>query len=263
MKLMKISAALAMVLATAAQAEAPLRLGMTPEPYMPFTSVDSGGQWIGLEGDLSRAVCDLIEQGCEIKQMAWDGLIPSLENGKIDFIIGAFSVTEDRKKIVDFTIPYYTEGTAFVGNDRDKTEVLLTEAADGSGQVISAEGLEHSIIGVQSSSVQANYVATYLPDVEVKSYDTADNSVADLVAGRVDFLLVPDMFIDGFLNSADGEGFGVKADVPSNPVLGQGVAYAVSKGDAGTLEQVNAALAQLEADGTMEALVQKWIFGRE
>lgn len=249
--------------ATVAQAEGPLRLGMTPEPYMPFTSIDSGGRWIGLEGDLTRAICDKIAEGCEFKQMAWDGLIPSLKESKVDFIVGAFSITDDRKQVVDFSTPYYTEGTSFIGMKSDDIEPKLVSAGDGSGQVLSPEGLENSIIGVQNSSVQANYVAAYLPGVEAKAYDTADNSVADLIAGRVDYLLVPDMFIDGFLKSEDGAEFESKLEVPSNPVLGQGVAYAVRKGDADSLDKVNKALAELEADGSMQTMVDKWIFGRE
>lgn len=71
------------------------------------------------------------------------------------------------------------------------------------------------------------------------------------------------MFIDGFLKSSDGEGFEVKLEVPDNPVLGQGVAYAVAKGDAATLEKVNAALAELKSDGKLETMIQRWIFGHE
>jgi polar amino acid transport system substrate-binding protein len=263
MKKICLSTAFVVFITTGAFATEPLRLGMTPEPYMPFTSVDSAGEWIGLEGDISRAVCAKIEEGCEIKQMAWDGLIPSLTEGKVDFIVGAFSITEARKQVVDFSAPYYTEGTSFVGSKRDKTELHLVEAEDGSGQVLSEDGLKRRIVGVQSSSVQANYVTTYLPDVDVKAYDTADNSVADLVAGRVDFLLVPDMFIDTFLETEDGDEFEVKVKVPTNPVLGQGVAYAVGKGDAETLSKINTALAEMEADGTLVSLQNKWIFNQQ
>ncbi|MDT1061030.1 transporter substrate-binding domain-containing protein [Paracoccus sp. CPCC 101403] len=262
MKRILLSAACALC-ATIAHADGALRLGMTPEPYMPFTSVDAGGQWTGLEADLTRAVCAKIPEGCEFKQMAWDGLIPSLKENKVDFIIGAFSVTDERKQVVDFSTPYYTEGTSFVGMKDDDVEPKLIDAADGSGKVLSEEGIESGIIGVQSSSVQANYVAAYLPNVEAKAYDTADNSVADLIAGRVDYLLVPDMFIDGFLKSDDGAEFEVKLEVPTNPKLGQGVAYAVRKGDAATLDKVNKALAEMQADGSLQKMVDKWIFGRE
>src|SRR6478609_3705137 len=112
----KIAAVVALVLSAGlAHAEDTIRLGMTPEPYMPFTQINTAGEWEGLEADLSRAVCAKLQAKCDIKQMAWDGLIPSLKENKVDFIIGAFSITDDRRKVVDFSTPYYTEGTSFVG----------------------------------------------------------------------------------------------------------------------------------------------------
>lgn len=249
--------------ASAAFAQDTMRLGMTPEPYMPFTQVNAGGEWEGLEADLSRALCEKMAVKCDINQMAWDGLIPSLKENKVDFIIGAFSITDERRKVVDFSTPYYTEGTSFVGAKSDTSEIKTIDAADGTGQIIDPASVEGKIIGVQTSSVQSAYVAKYLPGAEAKSYDTADNSVADLVAGRVDYVLIPDLYIQTFLKSPDGADYEVKVEVPKNAVLGEGVAYAVRKGDAATLEKVNAGLAALEKDGQVKTLVDKWIFGQK
>jgi polar amino acid transport system substrate-binding protein len=83
---------------------------MTPEPYVPFTQIKNASKWKGLEADLSRAICAKPQAKCEIKQMAWDGLIPSLNENKVDFIIGAFSITDDRRKVVDFSTPLLYRG---------------------------------------------------------------------------------------------------------------------------------------------------------
>ena len=260
----RIAAGLMLCLsAGAVQAEDTIRLGMTPEPYMPFTQINTAGEWEGLEADLSRALCAKLDKKCDIKQMAWDGLIPSLKENKVDFIIGAFSITDDRRKVVDFSTPYYTEGTSFVGAKADDTKIDTVDAADGSGKVINPETVSGKIIGVQTSSVQSAYVAKYLAGAEAKNYDTADNSVADLTAGRVDYLLVPDMYIQTFLNSPDGADYEVKLEVPTNVTLGEGVAYAVRKDDAETLGKINAALAELEKDGTLKKLVDQWIFNKK
>lgn len=246
-----------------ALAEDTLRLGMTPEPYMPFTQIDSSGKWDGLEADLSRALCEKMAVKCEISQMAWDGLIPSLKENKIDFIIGAFSITDERRKSVDFSTPYYTEGTSFVGAKSDAAEIKTVDAPDGSGKIIDPASVEGKIVGVQTSSVQAAYVAKYLTGAEAKSYDTADNSVADLVAGRVDYVLIPDLYIQTFLKTPEGADYEVKLEAPKNAVLGEGVAYAVRKGDTATLDKVNAGLAALEKDGELKKLVDTWIFGKK
>nr|WP_210341673.1 transporter substrate-binding domain-containing protein [Rhizobium setariae] len=249
--------------ASVAHAEDTIRLGMTPEPYMPFTQINTAGEWEGLEADLSRAVCTKMQIKCEIKQMAWDGLIPSLKENKVDFIIGAFSITDDRRKVVDFSIPYYTEGTSFVGAKADETKIDVVDAPDGSGKIINPETVAGKIIGVQTSSVQSAYVAKYLSGAEAKSYDTADNSVADLVAGRVDYVLIPDIYIKAFLKTPEGADFEVKLEAPKSAVLGEGVAYAVRKGDAETLGKLNTALAELDKDGTLKKLVDQWIFAKK
>jgi polar amino acid transport system substrate-binding protein len=253
--------ALAVLASGAAQAEGKLRLGMTPEPYMPFTQVNAAGEWEGLEADLSRALCEKLADKCEFKSMAWDGLIPSLTENKVDFIIGAFSVTDERRKVVDFSTPYYTEGTVVVGSKSDTDKVGTVAASDGSGEVVDQAALSGKI--VQTSSVQSAYMTKYLPDVSIKSYDTADNSVADLVAGRVDYVLAPDLFVQNFLKTPQGEDYEVKLVAPKSVVLGEGVAYAVRKGDTATLEKVDAALAELDKEGALKALVDKWIFEKK
>ncbi|MCL7998061.1 transporter substrate-binding domain-containing protein [Brucella sp. 21LCYQ03] len=250
-------------LAGTAHAEDVLRLGMTPEPYMPFTQVNAAGEWEGLEADLSRALCEKLTVKCEFKSMAWDGLIPSLTENKVDFIIGAFSVTDERRKVVDFSAPYYTEGTVIVGPKSDEEKITVVAASDGSGEVIDAASIDGKIVGVQTSSVQSAYMGKYLPDVSLKSYDTADNSVADLVAGRVDYVLAPDLFVQNFLKSPQGADYEVKVVAPKNVVLGEGVAYAIRKDDKATLSKVDEALAALDKDGTLKTLVDKWIFEKK
>jgi len=67
----KIAAGVALVFfAGLAHAEDTIRLGMTPDPYMPFTQINTSGEWEGFEADLSRAVCAKLQTKCEIKQMA-------------------------------------------------------------------------------------------------------------------------------------------------------------------------------------------------
>jgi polar amino acid transport system substrate-binding protein len=238
-----------------------LRLGMTPEPYMPYTQINSAGEWEGFEADLTKAVCEKMAAECKISQMAWEGLIPSLTENKVDFIVGAFSVTDKRREVVDFSLSYYTESSVFVGMKSDKVTFLNT--LDGKGEVVDSKGLSGKIIGVQNASVQAAYVKTYLGKVDTKSYTAADNVVADLTAGRIDYALLPAEFVQPFLDSEDGADFEIKHEVPGNVVLGEGIAYAVRKGDSETLQEIDAVLTELAQNGSLEAMIQKWFFGKK
>lgn len=256
MKRILLPAAVLLASSTAVFAE-PLRLGMSPEPYMPATMIDSAGTWIGYEADISNDICAAIPQGCEIKPMAWDALIPSLQAEKIDFIVGAFSITEERLKIVDFSIPYQIPTTHLVGMKSDDTEIKITETADGA-KVLSAEGLESKIIGVQSASIQSNYLEKFAPTLEAKNYATADNAVSDLLAGRVDYVLMGDGFIETFLTTPEGADYEIKKTMPNNPSLGNGIGYAVRKGDTATLEAINAPLQAMADAGKLQEYLDKW-----
>src|SRR3954465_13810465 len=115
--LMKIAAVAALAVAagvTGANA-APIRFGMAPEPYPPFTSKDASGKWVGWEVDLMDAVCKQMNEKCELVEVAWDGIIPSLTSKQIDVIWSSMSITAERKKTIDFTNMYYNTPTVIIG----------------------------------------------------------------------------------------------------------------------------------------------------
>ncbi len=234
----------------------PVRLGMTPEPYMPFTQINQAGVWEGFEADLTKAVFEKMGIEHKISQMAWEGLIPSLTANKVDFIIGAFSITEERRKVVDFSISYYTAPSVFVGMKSDKTK--FSNKPIGKGMVVDAKGLSKKIIGVQNASIQADYMVKFLSGVDSKSYPAADNAIADLTAGRIDYVLMDYQYIKSFLDSKNGADYEVKHEAPANIILGEGIGYAVRKGDSETLGKIDAALVTLKKDGSIDAMVQKW-----
>lgn len=235
-----------------------IRLGMTPEPYMPFTQINQAGVWEGFEADLTNAVFEKMGIEHKTSQMAWEGLIPSLTANKVDFIVGAFSITEERRKVVDFSMSYYTAPSVFVGMKSDKTTIADKPAAKGEGMVVDAKGLSKKVIGVQNASIQAAYLEKFLSQVDSKSYPAADNAIADLTAGRIDYVLMDFQYIKAFLDSKEGAAYEVKHEAPANVILGEGMGYAVRKGDKATLGKIDAALVDLKKDGSLDAMVQKW-----
>ncbi|MBS1184136.1 MAG: amino acid transporter substrate-binding protein [Proteobacteria bacterium] len=243
-------------------AEDVLRVGMTPEPYLPFGQVNAAGEWEGIEADITHVLCERMQVKCEISAMAFDGLLPALKENKLDVVVGAFSITDERKETVDFSASYYTEGTSLVGPKAESVSIGTADAPDG-GKILDPKALEGKIVGVQASTVQHQYMTKYYPDIEVKAYDTADNSMADLAAGRIDFVLSPDLYVHTFLATPQGADFDVKAAAPNNKVLGEGVGYVVKKGDAVTLKKVDDALASIKADGTLDKSIAKWVDGKK
>lgn len=81
---------------SAAQAQ-PIRFAVAAEPYPPYTEKQANGEWKGFEVDLIHKLCSEMKAQCEIKEVAWDGIIPSLLAKKIDVIFSSMSVTEERE----------------------------------------------------------------------------------------------------------------------------------------------------------------------
>ncbi len=81
----------------------PLKVGFSPEAYPPFYVADAAGNWTGWEVEIVNAIC--AEAKFELRAGAdpWDGLIPALTSKKIDAIMNSMSITDERKKTIDFS----------------------------------------------------------------------------------------------------------------------------------------------------------------
>jgi polar amino acid transport system substrate-binding protein len=230
----------------AAQAQDAIKFGVAAEPYPPFSSKDASGKWVGFEIDLMDAVCAEMKAKCELVEVAWDGIIPSLQEKKIDVIWSSMSITDKRKQVIDFTEMYYDTPAMFV-------------AAKSSDIQISDDGLKGKIIGVQTSTTHADYAQKEYGDVaEIKIYDTQDNANADLVAGRVDVLLADAIALDAFLKSDVGGDFEVKAQAPDDPVFGYGVGGGMRKEDDELEKSLNLAIDTLLKNGKYNEIAKKY-----
>ncbi|GAB1362171.1 transporter substrate-binding domain-containing protein [Rhodobacter sp.] len=242
-------AALALLLGAGAASAEKVRIGMAPEPYPPFASVDASGNWTGWEIDLMWALCAKAEMDCEIVPVAWDGIIPALNAGQIDAIMNSMGVNEDRLKVIDFSDKYYNTPTVIV-------------AAKGAGITPDAEGLTGKVLGVQVSTVYQTYAEKHFAGAvaEIKIYQTQDEANQDLVAGRIDAVEADSIALDAFLASPAGAGCcevmgKVAEDVA---VLGSGIAVGLRKGDVELKEKFNKAINEVLADGTYDKITTKY-----
>ncbi|TPK53021.1 transporter substrate-binding domain-containing protein, partial [Mesorhizobium sp. B2-5-5] len=122
----------------------PVKIGVAAEPYAPFTSPDASGKWVGWEIDFIDAVCAEEKLDCVITPVAWDGIIPALTTKKIDLIVSSMSITDERKKTIDFSDKYYNTPTAIIGPKDQKFGAT-------------PDDLKGKVLGVQVSTVHAVY----------------------------------------------------------------------------------------------------------
>ena len=247
MKLKSLVAALALVASPLAAEE--IKIGIAAEAYPPFASPDASGTWVGWEVEFITAMCAAGEMQCVITPVAWDGIIPSLTSGQIDVIMASMSITEERSKTIAFSDKYYNTPTVVIG-------------AKGVEMAATPEGLAGKIIGVQGSTIHADYVEKYFGPTaaEVKIYQTQDEANQDLAAGRIDAVQADSIAMDAFLASEAGaaccEMKGAVADDPA--ILGQGVGAGVRKEDTELLGKINAAIAKVIADGTYDTITANY-----
>src|SRR4030095_5751776 len=84
--------------AMAAQAQDVVKIGVAAEPYPPFSAQNTEGDWVGFEMDRYKAVCEDQKLKCELVEVAWDGIIPALQEKKIDVIWSSMSITDERNQ---------------------------------------------------------------------------------------------------------------------------------------------------------------------
>jgi len=246
MKLIKsflAATALAAGFTTAASAE--IRLGLDSSNYEPFYSRSADGEWTGWEIEIGDALCAAMEEDCVWVPIAWDGIIPALTAKKIDAIFGSMSITDERKKTINFSDKYYNTPAALI--------------APKNMSISSVEDLKGKKIGVQVSSTHSNYAEKYLSDgAEVKIYQDFNDHNQDLFAGRVDAVVADSLALAPFLESAEGACCEIKLELNDEEVFGIGVGAGIRKEDVELLAKVNAAIAKIRADGTYDEIAKKY-----
>ena len=216
--------------------------------YPPFSQVGPDGKLEGFDIDIALALCAKIGAECELVLQDWDGMIPALLAKKFDAIVASMSITEERKKRVDFTDKYYQTPARFV---RKK----------GSGIEITREGLKGKKIGVQRATIHDNYLTdNYGDTVEIVRYGTQDEANLDMLAGRIDLLLADSVaLLDGFLKTEKGKDFEfVGPELRDKRWFGEGAGIAVRKEDQDLKKLLNDAIAAIRADGTYDKIARKY-----
>ncbi|QBR03272.1 transporter substrate-binding domain-containing protein [Paraburkholderia pallida] len=235
--------------ASASAGQDTLRFGVAAEPYPPFLVKTPTGQFTGFEPDLIRAICTEMNAKCEIKEVAWDGIIPALLDNKFDVIFNSMGVSPERQKVIAFSRPYYETTGVFVA----PKDVKLT---------LTPEGLKGKSIGVEGSTTDAEFVQTaYGKTATIRIYNTQDECDADLLAGHIDAAFLDKVGDIDLLKSREGATLEEKGagSVKMDPLkYGLGVAAGLRKGDTALKARIDQALDQLHTSGQYAQISKKY-----
>ena len=243
------AAAAAAMMASAAPAMADLKFGVAAEPYPPFSSKDASGKWVGWEIDLMDAVCAELKEKCEVAEVAWDGIIPALQAKQFDLIWSSMSITDERKKTIDFSDMYYNTPTMLIGTK------------DGDMDITPGH-LKGKLLGVQVSTTHERYAQKFFgaAGAEIKTYATQDEANNDLAAGRLDYVQADASALDAFLQTEQGAACcESKGMVPhDSETLGEGVGAGILKENTALKDKINMAIAELAKAGKFEEITAKY-----
>ncbi|WP_122856755.1 transporter substrate-binding domain-containing protein, partial [Pseudomonas viridiflava] len=193
--------------------------------------------------------CEEMKAKCTWVEQEFDGLIPALKVRKIDAILSSMSITEDRKKSVDFTGKYYNSPARLVMKEGTTVSDNLAE-------------LKGKKIGVQRGSIHERFARETLAPlgVEVTPYGSQNEIYLDIGAGRLDGTVADATLLqDGFLKTDAGKGYAFVGPSFTDPkYFGDGIGIAVRKGDKANLDRLNAAIAAIRANGKYKAIQDKY-----
>lgn len=250
-----VATTLALALAATGPAAAQEALkAATDCAYFPFSFRDTDGVLKGYEIDLGEDMARRANFKVEWVCQKFDGLIPSLLSNKFDLIISTMSITEERRKSIDFSASYRMSVGQFVG---PKGKGIKLFKADGTPDAAVFKGLK---VGLGRATTYDNWMQAKAPEATVVRYDTDAQMYLELKAGRVDMLMTNPLKIYlEFLSKPDGAGFEVNGpQIRDEKYFGIGVGVGVRKGNEALVKRIDTAINDMKKDGSLEKYSKKY-----
>ena len=240
--------ALSLIAANLFAAEKPLRLGIEAA-YPPFAFKTADGQIAGFDYDIGNALCAEMKVECQWVEQEFDGLIPSLKVKKVDAILSSMTITDERRKSVDFTGKYYYS----------PARLVMKAGSEVDDDFANLKGKR---IGVQRSTTTDRFASAVMAaqGVEVVRYTSQNEIYLDMLSGRLDGTLADAIPVnEGFLKTDNGKDFAFVGPSFTDPqYFGEGAGIAVRKGDSELLGKLNGAIQAIRANGRYQQIQDKY-----
>ena len=243
-----------------------IRIG-TEGAYPPWNSKDASGKLIGFEVELAWTLCRYIGQQCEIVEQDWDGMIPALIMRKFDAIMAGMSITDERKKAINFSQGYADEVASLAVMKGSNLEGIQT--SEGINLTMKSGAVKKDLktitgalagktVCVQTATIHQNFLESGdVGSVNVRTYKTQDEVNLDLASGRCDVALAAAV---AFTDYAEKSKKPVVLVGPtfSGGAFGNGVGVGIRKDDTELLKAFNSAINKARKNGDISRIATKW-----
>ena len=211
----------------------------TNAAFPPYEMTTDSGDFEGIDIDVAAAIAEKLGLELQVDDMDFDAALLATQSGKSDMVMAGVTVTDERQKVMDFS-DTYAEGIQ---------SIIVPEDSD----IASADDLAGKIIGTQRGTTGYIYCTDDFGEDSVVAYDDGLTAVQALNNGQVDAVVIDNAPAKEFVAANPG------LKILDTAYAQEDYAIGVAKGNTELLNAINGALEELQADGTLQSIVDKYI----
>ncbi len=219
------------------------KLIMATNAYFQPYEYYEGDKIIGIDAEIAAKIAEKLGLELEISDMAFDSIITAVDEGSADFGLAGMTVTEDRLKDVDFSISYANGVQAIIVPENSPITSVDDLYADGAAYKV----------GVQLGTTGDIYATDDFGEELVTSFTTGNEAVNALLGGDVQCVIIDNEPAKAFVANNTG------LKILETSYADEDYAACIKKGNTALREAIDAAIEDLIADGTIDAIVAKYI----
>ncbi|MXP67510.1 glutamine ABC transporter substrate-binding protein GlnH [Pantoea sp. Aalb] len=208
--------------------------------FVPF-EFRQGHKYVGFDIELWNAIAKEIKLKYILKPIDFNGIIPALQTKNVDLALAGLTITQERKKVIDFSDSYYTSG-------------LLIMVRKDNNDIKNIKDLNGKIVAVKSGTSSADYVKQYIHTKKLRQFPNIDNAYMELSTKRADAVLHDTPNILYFIRTMGKNNF----KTAGSSIEAQKYGIAFPKGSDKLRRKVNHALKILYKNGTYKTIYKKW-----
>ncbi|MBZ7954175.1 MULTISPECIES: transporter substrate-binding domain-containing protein [Campylobacter] len=212
--------------------------------YPPFEMSDKNGKASGISVDFLDQFAKEYGYKLVVKNIAWDGLIPALKTGKIDLIMSSMTITDERKKVVDFTIPYAQANLAILTPINSKIKSI--KDLDKKGE----------ILALKRGSTGHLYASKNLKNATMHLFDKESAAILEVIQGKADGFFYDQLTIYRTWQKHQDTTRAILAPFQKSPEFW---GIAIRKGDMELKKQLDDFISKSKKDGFFDSLGEKYL----
>ena len=211
----------------------------TNAAFPPYEMTTDDGGFEGIDVEIAGALAEKLGLELQIEDMDFDAALLSVQQDKADMVMAGVTVTDDRLLVMDFTESYAT----------GIQSIIVPEGSD----IASIDDLAGKVIGTQEGTTGWKYCTDEFGDENVIPYPNGLTAVQALNNGQVDCVVIDNAPAQEFVEANPG------LTILETPYAEENYAIGVNKGNTQLLDALNGAIAELQADGTIQSILDKYI----